>query len=91
MHLRFVLQILREHQLYAKFSKCRFWLDHVAFLGHVVSTDGIQVDPKKADAIIEWPRLIIVTEVRSFQDLASYSRRFVKDFFKITTPLTRLT
>ena len=56
MHLRYVLQTLREHQLYAKFSKCEFWLDHVAFLGHVVSKDGIQVDPKKIEAIIEWPR-----------------------------------
>ena len=51
MQLRFVLQTLREHQLYAKFSKCEFWLDQVAFLGHVVSRDGIQVDPKKIEAI----------------------------------------
>ena len=53
MHLRIVLQTLREHQLYAKFSKCEFWLDQVAFLGHVVSKDGIQVEPKKIEAIIE--------------------------------------
>ena len=56
MHLRAVLQTLREHQLYAKFSKCEFWLDQVAFLGHMVSKDGIQVDPKKIEAITEWPR-----------------------------------
>ena len=66
LHLRQVLQTLREHQLYAKFSKCEFWLDQVAFLGHVVSGDGIQVDPKKIEAITEWPRPTTVTEVRSF-------------------------
>ena len=91
MHLRFVLQNLREHQLYAKFSKCEFWLDQVTFLGHVVSKDGIQVDPKKIEAIIEWPRPTTVTEVRSFLGLAGYYRRFVKDFYTIAAPLSRLT
>ena len=56
MHLRMVLQTLRDHQLYVKFSKCEFWLDQVAFLGHVVSKDGIQVDPKKIEAVTEWQR-----------------------------------
>ena len=60
-HLRFVLQTLKDHQLYAKFSKCEFWLDQVAFLGHVVSKDGIQVDPKKIEAIAEWPSPTTVT------------------------------
>ena len=73
------------------FRNAKLWLDQVAFLGHVVSKDGIQVDPKKIEVIIEWLRSTTVTEVRSFQDLASYSRRIVKDFSKITTPLTRLT
>ena len=62
-HLRIVLQTLREHQLYAKFSKCEFWLDSVAFLGHVVSREGIQVDPKKIEAVMDWQRPTTVTEV----------------------------
>ena len=84
-------QTLREHQLYAKFSKCEFWLDHVAFLGHVVFKDDIQVDPKKTETKLEWPRLTTVTEVRSFMGLAGYYRRFMKDLSKIAAPLTRLT
>ena len=91
MYLRLVLQTLREHQLYTKFSKCEFWLDQVAFLGHVVSKDGIQVDLKKIKAIIDWLRPITVTEVRSFLGLAGYYKRFVKDFSKIAVPLTTLT
>ena len=77
--------------MYAKFSKCEFWLEQVAFLGHVVSKDGIQVDPKKIEAVADWPRPTTVTEIRSFLGLAGYYRRFVKDFSKITAPLTRLT
>ena len=72
------------------FRNAKLWLDQVAFLGHV-SKDGIQVDPKKIEAIIDWPRPTIVIEVRSFLGLAGYYRRFVKDFSKITAPLTRLT
>ena len=91
MQLKYILQTLREHQLYAKFSNCEFWLDQVAFLGHVVSKDGIQVDPKKMEAIIDWSRPITVTKVRSFLGLAGYYKRFVKDFCKIAVPLTTLT
>ena len=90
-HLRIVLQTLREHQLYAKFSKCQFWLDRVAFLGHVVSAEGISVDPQKIEAIVDWKPPTNVTEVRSFWGLASYYRKFVEGFSKIATPLTKLT
>ena len=77
--------------MYAKFSKCEFWLNQVTFLGHVVSKDGIQVDPKKIKAIIEWPRATTGNEVRSYLGLACYYRRFMKNLSKIVAPLTRLT
>ena len=89
--MRLVLERLRAEQLYAKFSKCEFWMDMVVFLGHVVSADGIAVDPKKIEAIVEWPRPKSVTEVRSFLGLAGYYRRFIKGFAELATPLTRLT
>ena len=90
-HLRIVLQTLREHQLYAKFIKCQFWLDRVAFLGHVVSVEGISVNPQKIEAIVDWKPPTNVTEVRSFLGLAGYYRKFVEGFSKIATPLTKLT
>lgn len=90
-HLRIALQALREQKLYAKLTKCEFWLDNVMFLGHVVNKDGISVDPQKIEAIVNWPRPTNVTEVCSFLGLAGYYRRFVKDFFKIALPLTQLT
>ncbi|KAL0325066.1 UNVERIFIED_CONTAM: Retrovirus-related Pol polyprotein from transposon [Sesamum radiatum] len=89
-HLRTVLQILREKQLYAKFSKCEFWMEEIAFLGHVVSKEGVQPDPAKVKAIMEWEQLKNVLEVRSFFGLAGYYRRFVKDFFVVSKPLTHL-
>ncbi|OMP06578.1 reverse transcriptase [Corchorus capsularis] len=90
-HLRIVLQTLREHELYAKLSKCEFWLQEVGFLGHVVSRDGIYVDSGKVEAILNWERPKTVTEIRSFLRLAGYYRRFVEDFSLIAAPLTRLT
>jgi len=89
-HLRIVLQILREHQLYAKLSKCEFWLSSVSFLGHVISREGIQVDPKKVEAVSNWPRPTSVTEIRSFLGMAGYYRRFVQDFSRISAPMTKL-
>jgi hypothetical protein len=90
-HLRLVLQVLEEKKLYAKLKKCEFWLDSVAFLGHVISKDGISVDPKKVEAVVEWNRPNNVTEIRSFLGLAGYYRRFVEGFSHLAMPLTRLT
>ncbi|KAA3473764.1 RNA-directed DNA polymerase-like protein [Gossypium australe] len=76
-HLSMVLQILREKELYAKFSKSEFWLKEVRFLGHIVSGDGIRVDPSKISAIVDWKPPRNVIEVRSFLGLVGYYRRFV--------------
>ena len=89
-HLRRVLEIMRENQLYAKLSKCEFWLDSVAFLGHIISASGISVDPAKIEAVKTWPRPRSVTDIRSFLGLAGYYRRFVQDFSKVAKPMTNL-
>ena len=90
-HLGLVLQTLRRHQLYAKFNKCEFWLSRVGFLGHVVSVDGIYVDPQKVEAVANWEQPTTVTEVQSFLGLAGYYRRFIEGFSKIAGPLHGLT
>ena len=90
-HLRIVLQTLRERQLYAKLSKCQFWLDRVAFLGHVISVEGVSVNSHKIEAVVNWKPPKNVSEVRSFLGLAGYYRKFVEGFSKIAAPLTKLT
>lgn len=79
-HLRIVLQTLRDQRLYAKFSKYEFWVESVPFLGHVVSKNGIMVDPATIEAIRDWARPTSVTEIRSFVRLAGYYRHFLRDF-----------
>jgi hypothetical protein len=89
-HLRMVLEKLRSNQLYTKFSKCEFWLTEVAFLGHVISAGGILVDPSKVKDVLNWMPLTNALEICSFLGLAGYYHRFIKDFSKITKPMTRL-
>jgi len=89
-HLRIVLEKLRQNQPYAKFSKCEFWLEKVAFLGHVLTAEGVAVDPAKIEAVIEWPQPKNITDIRSFLGLAGYYRRFIKNFSKIAKPMTEL-
>ena len=82
---------LRERQVYAKLRKCQFWLDRVKFLGHVISIEGVSVDPQKIEAVVSWKLPKNVSEVRSFLGLAGYYRKFVEGFSKIAAPLTKLT
>ena len=90
-HLRIVLQLLRDHQLYSKFNKCEFWLTKVGFLGHMVSSSGVSVDLRKVEAMMSWERSKSVFGIRSFLGLVGYYRRFIKDFSRLAAPMTRLT
>jgi hypothetical protein len=89
-HLRIVLSCLRENKLYGKLSKCSFFQKEIHYLGHIISSEGISVDPEKVKAIIEWPVPKNSHEVRRFMGLVGYYRRFVEGFSKIVKPITTL-
>ncbi|GJY15681.1 putative reverse transcriptase domain-containing protein [Tanacetum coccineum] len=90
-HLKIILELLKKERLYAKFSKCDFWLDSVQFLGHVIDRSGVHVDPAKIEAIKNWAAPTTPTEVRQFLGLAGYYQRFIEGFSLISKPLTKLT
>jgi hypothetical protein len=89
-HLRLALQKLRENRLYAKLSKCEFWMKQVAFLGHVISEGGISVDPSKVQDVLSWNVPTSVGDIQSFLGLARYCPRFIEGFSKIRKPMTEL-
>jgi hypothetical protein len=89
-HLHVVLQRLREHRLYAKLSKCDFWLKEIKFLGHTISQAGIDVDPDKVQEVMNWKPPTTVRQIRSFLELAGYYRRFIPDFSRNAKPMIEL-
>lgn len=89
-HLRVVLGKLRSNQLYAKFNKCKFWMQRVGYLGHVLTVEGVEVDPEKVKAVSEWKQPTLVTEIKSFLGLAGYYRRFIEGFSKLAQPMIEL-
>ncbi|GJY39291.1 putative reverse transcriptase domain-containing protein [Tanacetum coccineum] len=90
-HLKAILELLKKEELYAKFSKCEFWIPKVQFLGHVIDCQGIHVDPAKIESIKDWASPKTPTEIRQFLGLAGYYRRFIEGFSKIAKPMTKLT
>ncbi|GJT82708.1 putative reverse transcriptase domain-containing protein [Tanacetum coccineum] len=90
-HLKLILELLKKEELYAKFSKCEFWIPKVQFLDHVIDSKGIHVDPAKIESIKDWASLKTPTEIRQFLGLAGYYRRFIEGFLKIAKSITKLT
>ncbi|GJV09465.1 putative reverse transcriptase domain-containing protein [Tanacetum coccineum] len=90
-HLKLILELLKKEELYAKFSKCEFWIPKVQFLGYVIVSKGIHVDPAKIESIKDWTSPKSPTEIRQFLGLAGYYRRFIEGFSKIAKPMTKLT
>ena len=90
-HLRIVLKTSKDRQLFTKFSKCEFWLQSVASLDHIVSSEGIRVDSEKMEAVKKWPKSTFAANIISFLGLAGYYRRFLEGFSSIASPLTWLT
>jgi hypothetical protein len=89
-HLRIVLQTLRKHKLYAKFDKCDFYQKEIQYLGHVISSEGIVVDPTKIKSIMEWLVPKDVADIRSFMGITRYYQRIIEGFSKIAYPITSL-
>ncbi|GJW88941.1 putative reverse transcriptase domain-containing protein [Tanacetum coccineum] len=90
-HLKLIFELLKKEELYAKFSKCEFWLSKIQFLGHMIDSEGIHVDPTKIESIKDWASPKTLIEIRQFLGLAGYYRRFIKGFSKISKPMTKLT
>nr|GEW30315.1 putative reverse transcriptase domain-containing protein [Tanacetum cinerariifolium] len=90
-HLKVILELLKKEELYARFSKCEFWIPKVQFLSHVIDSQGIHVDPAKIESVKDWAFPKSPTEIRQFLRLTRYYRRFIEGFSKITKPMTKLT
>ena len=86
-----MLQVLKDNQLFAKYNKCEFWLRSVAFLGHIISSDWVEIDLRKTKAVKNWTRPLTPSDIRCFLALEGYYRRFVDGFVSIASPLTTLT
>jgi hypothetical protein len=89
-HLRIELERLRQHKLYTKFSKCEFWMEDVAFLGHMLLAEGIVMDPSKVESVTKWEQPLNVTDIQSFLEMAGSYRRFIENFSKISKPMIEL-
>nr|GEW64260.1 putative reverse transcriptase domain-containing protein [Tanacetum cinerariifolium] len=90
-HLNAILELLKKDELYAKFSKCEFWISKVQFIGHIIDSKGIHVDPTKIESIKDWASPKTPTEIRQFLGLDGYYRRLIEEFSKIAKSMTKLT